>query len=302
MSGSQAKAMHLTFDEDLYRGVRPRARRERVEPQKEPDPPHAGDTQSTIWALRKRAMDVLDTLILRELRDISNGDELDDLVDRLITDEEYLAARDTLGELSSFEQTLEVVANPQSSVSKLFTKLTSDPEVKINILTAGLIEASIKICTLQFIAQFIAHRPAGTNPALDNGSRPNATTPPPLWFMSVPGMPVEFKRSFLGREKADVCVDILWALLHNLLAHGIQAPHWLVADLAKRWRASSYEYIRLVAMLPGAELPEADVLHPEDILDLSVVIENAKKAEEGYKIRLQEAQARDAVADSTDQE
>jgi hypothetical protein len=282
--------MQAGFEQDLHRGVRPRMRRERAVEVDRSENAESG--LSLIQRLRASAMDALDKLVLAAIDEIdesSNDDELDDAIDRLLTDEEYLTARNTLGEVCSFEGIVEAVANPQSTAPQLFVRLTADRDAQVNILQAGVIEASIRICTLQFLV----HQAEATPPVPQT---PNRTARlPPLWFLSKPGMPIEFQRSFLGREKADICVDIFWALLQRNIRHGTEAAPWLVAGLATRWRASSYEYLRLVANLPGAVLPTADVLHPEDVLG-SGLTAVAQKAEEGYQVRLRDARTRDRTS------
>ncbi len=278
----QQASMQVGF-EDLHRGVRPRMRRERAaEPDRSANPELG---LSLIQRLRTRAMEALDSFVLAAIGDPSDVDQLDDAIDRLLTDEGYLGARNTLAEVCSFEEPVESGSKPPTT-SQLFATLTTDPEVKINIFQAATIEASIRICTLEFLV----HQAEATPPILLTPTRTGRLTP--LWFLSTPGMPIEFQRSFLGREKADICLDIFWALLQRKARHGIETAPWFIAELATRWRDSSYEYLRLVATLPGAVQPTADILRPEDVLE-SWVLAVAQKAEEGYRIRLHEARTRD---------
>ena len=96
----------------------------------------------------------------------------------------------------------------------------------------------------------------------------------PLWFLTDPTMSVEVARAWLNLMDVLAC---MLAMARVFLASERPPEPWLSLAIVERWESDLYGLLRLVASVPGFDVPD-DLVPVRDRYDLQRMEDNAERA------------------------
>lgn len=239
-----------------------------------PEPPSILDP---LQALRMEALRALAEHVHSRLATASDLDELGSAVEDLLWDEEYARLRDRLVEFFSVEGGLDILIDPMSAPRPDYLlRLVSDDPALVALVERG---HDLQMAYLKAGLQWVTHLQKNST-RLENHEAPKSA----LWFLDDPRIPLELKKVWLAREKADVCQDGLFATAHR---GGL--PRWAVEYLLRGWVDGIHAYLTFLCGQPGVDPPEGRLVRRDEILDTRRLFVLHAASELGYQERLKAA-------------
>lgn len=241
-------------------------------------------TEPKLDELRLQAVDELNNFLYDRATAAPSVDDLAYVLDDLLDDPTYAKLRARLGSLLSSQA---VDSGVDSLPPPLFLKAIvhpDDTELTALVDQGYRLMKSYMVAWLQFLALAIKR---------ENKSDGSPSPATPMEFVRDARLPLEWRRVALAHEQSGVALDVLMALsAPSRSGRPVRTiDRWMVEYLLKTWVTGVRAYLIWLAGFPGIDPPDAELVAPGEIKNITLAVALHASEEAGYQERLKAARA-----------